>query len=89
MVPAVIAPETLSAVRAISIKGSIEISSAAMVTGNPIAGSTISAAKVAPPPTPAIPNQLTTIIATRDRMKLISIGSIPTVGATITANIAG
>ena len=33
IVPAVIAPDTLSAVRAISISGSIEISNAAIVTG--------------------------------------------------------
>ncbi|EXJ47179.1 hypothetical protein D047_1967A, partial [Vibrio parahaemolyticus VPTS-2010_2] len=43
MVPAVIEPETFSAVRAISIRGSIEIKSAAIVTGKPIAGRTINA----------------------------------------------
>ena len=68
IVPAVIAPDTLSAVRAMSISGSIEISSAAIVTGRPIAGSTISAANVAPPPTPAIPKELTVMIAIRDRI---------------------
>ncbi len=46
--PAVIEPFTFNAVRPISINGSIEISSATKVTGKPIAGSTISAAKVAP-----------------------------------------
>ncbi|CSB29736.1 Uncharacterised protein [Vibrio cholerae] len=67
--PAVIEPDTLSAVRAISISGSIEIKSAAIVTGKPMAGSTIRAAKVAPPPTPAIPKELMVIIAISDTIK--------------------
>lgn len=77
IVPAVIEPETFSAVRAMSINGSIEISSAAMVTGKPIAGRTIKAANVAPPPTPAIPNELMVIIAINDRIKCRSSGLIP------------
>ena len=44
IMPVVIAPFTFNAVLAISISGSIEINSAATVTGNPIAGSTTSAA---------------------------------------------
>src|SRR5471032_796052 len=65
MVPAVIEPLTFRAVRPMSISGSTEISSATSVTGRPIAGSTISAAKVAPPPTPATPAELRVTIATR------------------------
>ena len=52
-------PLTFSAVRPISISGSTEISSATSVTGRPIAGRTIRAAKVAPPPTPATPAERT------------------------------
>ncbi|EWM39746.1 hypothetical protein D043_0390B, partial [Vibrio parahaemolyticus EKP-021] len=44
---------------------------------------------VAPPPTPAIPNELIVMIAIRERMKFTSSGLIPIVGATITASIAG
>ena len=88
-VPATIDPLTFSAVLAISINGSIEINSATKVIGNPIAGKTTSAAKVAPPPTPAIPKELTVVIkikgARNDKLK----GSMPTVGAIITASIAG
>ena len=75
--------------RAISIKGSIEISRATTSIGSPIVGSTTSAAKVAPPPTPAIPKELITIIPTKGIMNSIVIGSIPTLGATIIASMAG
>ena len=51
-------PAMLSVMVALSMSGSIEINSAAIVTGNPMAGNTISAANVAPPPTPATPNEL-------------------------------
>jgi len=72
-----------------SINGSTEISNATSDTGRPIAGSTISAAKVAPPPTPATPTELKVTIATSDAIHIGSSGLMPTVGATITASIAG
>jgi hypothetical protein len=56
-VPAVMEPLTLSAVRPMSISGSIEISRPASATGRFSADSTIRAAKVAPPPTPATPTE--------------------------------
>src|SRR5471030_2793687 len=89
MVPAVIEPLTLSAVRPISISGSTEISKATSVTGKPIAGRTISAARVAPPPTPATPAELRVTIPTSVAIHIGSNGLIPTVGATITASIVG
>ena len=46
-----------------SINGSMEISKAATVTGNPNAGKTMKAANVAPPPTPATPNELIATIS--------------------------
>ena len=82
-------PLTFRAVRAISISGSTEISTAATVTGKPMAGSTTSAAKVAPPPTPAIPKELMATMATRGRMKSKLMGSMPMDGAIITASMAG
>ncbi|MNI96065.1 hypothetical protein D3C73_1544490 [compost metagenome] len=88
-VPAVMEPLTFNAVRPISISGSTEISRATSVTGRPIAGSTISAANVAPPPTPATPAELTVTIPTSVAIHIGSSGLIPTVGATITASIAG
>src|SRR3990167_4712474 len=87
--PAVIEPLTFNAVRPISISGSTEISNATNDTGKPIAGSTISAANVAPPPTPATPAELKVTIATSVAIHSGSSGLMPTVGATITANIAG
>ena len=87
--PAVIEPLTFNAVRPMSISGSTEINSATSDTGKPMAGSTISAAKVAPPPTPATPAELKVTIATRVAIHSGSNGLMPTVGATITANIAG
>ena len=88
-VPATIAPLTFNAVRPMSINGSTEISSATNDTGKPIAGSTINAAKVAPPPTPATPAELKVTMATNVAIHTGSSGLMPTVGATITANIAG
>ena len=83
------APFTFNAVRAMSMSGSMEISSAATVTGKPRAGSTMSAAKVAPPPTPATPNELMATMATSPAMKLKLSGSTSIVGAIITASMAG
>ena len=82
-------PFTLRAVRAMSINGSIEINRAATVTGKPIAGSTMNAANVAPPPTPATPKELIAIIPTRPAMNDGSNGSMPMLGATMVASIAG
>ncbi len=68
---------TFSAVRPISISGSTDINSATRVTGNPIAGRTISAAKVAPPPTPATPAELTVTIPTSVAIHIGSSGLMP------------
>src|SRR5471030_1856156 len=87
--PAVIEQLTFNAVRPMSISGSTEISNATSDTGKPIAGSTISAANVAPPPTPATPAELKVTMATNVAIHSGSSGLIPTVGATITASIAG
>ncbi|MNG11797.1 hypothetical protein D3C84_953650 [compost metagenome] len=87
--PAVIEPFTFSAVRPMSISGSTEISNATSSTGKPMAGNTISAAKVAPPPTPATPAELRVTMATSVAIHSGSSGLMPTVGATITASMAG
>ncbi len=84
-----IEPLTFNAVRPMSISGSTEISKATRDTGKPMAGSTISAAKVAPPPTPATPAELRVTIATRVAIHSGSSGLMPTVGATMTASMAG
>ena len=65
------------------------MSSATKVTGKPNIGNTIKAAKVAPPPTPATPTELSVTTQTKVRIQIGSNGLIPTVGATITANMAG
>ncbi|MNI79283.1 hypothetical protein D3C73_1357300 [compost metagenome] len=72
-----------------SMSGSTEINNPARATGRFIVDNTIREAKVAPPPTPATPNEL--IMTTRIRviMKSQLSGSIPTVGAIITASMAG
>ena len=49
---------TFKAVLAISIKGSTEINKSTNPTGSPNVDNTIKEAKVAPPPTPATPNEL-------------------------------
>jgi hypothetical protein len=72
-----------------SISGSIEISRPASATGRFMADSTIRAAKVAPPPTPATPTEPTVMMAISGRMKALVNGSMPTVGAIMTASIAG
>ena len=53
------------------------------------AGRTISAANVAPPPTPATPKELTAITSISVSKKSGASGFTPTVGATITASMAG
>ena len=72
-----------------SISGSIEINSATSVTGNPIVGNTTSAAKVAPPPTPAMPNELMVTTSINIKKNSGAKGSRPTEGAIITASIDG
>ena len=67
----------------------MEMSSPARATGKSRAESTISAAKVAPPPTPATPKELTVMMAMSVMMKPGSRGLTPTVGAIITASMAG
>ena len=67
-----------------AISGSTEISSATRVTGRPMAGRTISAANVAPPPTPATPAELTVTMPTSVAIHSGSKVSMPTAGATIT-----
>lgn len=88
-VPAVAEPLTFNAVRPMSIKGSIEINRPASATGRFMADSTISAANVAPPPTPATPMESMATTAISMAMKLNVYGSMPTVGAIITASMAG
>ena len=56
-VPAKIESFTFNAVRPISIKGSIEISTPASATGKFNVDNTKIDANVAPPPTPATPNE--------------------------------
>ncbi len=87
--PATIEPLTFNAVRPISINGSTVINTPAKATGKFIADSTIIAANVAPPPTPATPNELIATTKINVKIKLGSSGLIPTVGAIITASIAG
>lgn len=82
-------PLTLTAVRPISISGSIEINKPASPIGKFIAERTKMAAKVAPPPTPATPKELIATVTISVKIKVGSNGSIPTVGAIMTASIAG
>ena len=88
-VPAVIEPLTFRAVRPMSISGSTEISKPASATGKSIADSTIRAANVAPPPTPATPTEPMVMMASSGSRKLTVNGSTPTVGAIMTASMAG
>ena len=86
--PAVMEPLTFTAVRPMSISGSTDISSPASAIGKLSADSTRIAANVAPPPTPATPNELIATITTnvtRNCGQLVC----PTEGAIITASIAG
>ena len=88
-VPAVIEPLTFTAVRPMSISGSTEISRPASATGRFNVERTTSAAKVAPPPTPAMPNEPRVATITTDAMNEIEVGSTPALGAIIIASIAG
>src|SRR5699024_632926 len=87
--PVVMPPLIFNAVRAISIIGSIEINKPTIAIGRFNVDNTISEANVAPPPTPATPNEL--IATTINNMAINDgvYGVMPTVGATITASIAG
>src|SRR5699024_2232974 len=82
-------PLTFNAVRAISISGSIEINKPTIATGRFNTDNTIREANVAPPPTPATPKDPIATTINNVKMKDGVNGSIPTVGATITASIAG
>ena len=88
-VPATMLPLTFKAVLPMSMSASTEISIPARATGKFSEERTIKAANVAPPPTPAIPNELIPIIKTSGTIKLIVKGSMPTVGAIMTASMAG
>ncbi|NOX69802.1 MAG: sulfite exporter TauE/SafE family protein [Gammaproteobacteria bacterium] len=85
----VIEPFTFNEVRAMSINGSIEISNATSAIGKPMAGNTTNAANVAPPPTPATPNELMATIPMSEIINAGSSGLMPILGAIIVANIAG
>jgi hypothetical protein len=63
--------------------------SSGRATGRFIADSTISAAKAAPPPTPATPTEPIMMMPTSGTRKAAVNGSMPTVGAIITASMAG
>lgn len=76
-VPDKIEPFTFNAVRPISINGSTVISKPASATGKFIDDNTISAANVAPPPTPATPNELIPMIKIKGNKKPGDNGSIP------------
>ena len=80
---------TLSAVRPMSMSGSTEARMPTISIGKPSVPSTMSDANVAPPPTPAMPKELTTITATSMTTNSGENTLIPTVGAMIVASIAG
>ena len=88
-IPATMLPLTFTAVRAISINGSTEITNPTIATGKFIAPKTISEANVAPPPTPATPKELIVTIATSIKINSKLKTFTPAAGATIVANIAG
>lgn len=87
--PETMDPLTFSAVRPISISGSIEINTPAKATGRFIVDRTIKEAKVAPPPTPATPNELIMTTTINVAMKDGDSGLMPWVGAIMTASMAG
>ena len=87
-VPASIESLTFNAVRPISINGSTEIKTPASATGKFNVDNTIMDANVAPPPTPATPNQLIITTPMTDNINC-KLTSTPAAGATIIANIAG
>src|SRR5699024_2536443 len=72
--PAVIEPLTFTAVLPMSINGSTEISNPANATGRFNADNTRIAANVAPPPTPATPNELSATTAISVTINCASIG---------------
>src|SRR5690625_128848 len=87
--PANMEPLTFTIVLPISITGSIAINRPTKPTGRPIAERTVRPAKVAPPPTPAIPKEANVVTIISWIRKAGSNGLIPTAGAIITATIAG
>ena len=80
---------TLSAVRPMSINGSTDAMRPTISIGSPMVPSTIRLANVAPPPTPATPNELITMMAISMTTHVGSNTLIPTVGAMSVAIIAG
>src|SRR5699024_7876129 len=87
--PVVNPPLTFNAVRAISISGSIEITKPTIATRRFNTDNTIREANVATPTTPATPQDPIATTINNVKMKDGVNGSIPTVGATMTASIAG
>ena len=87
--PARIESLTFKAVRPMSTIGSIETIKPMISTGKPRVPNTISDAKVAPPPTPATPNDEITIVPIMVNQTIGSDRSIPTVGATMATNMVG
>ena len=87
--PEVIEPLTLTKVRIISINGSIDINKPASSNGIPKVDNTMMAANVAPPPTPATPNEAIMDMPITEAINPIDQGSSPIVGAIIIANMAG
>ena len=80
---------TFVSVRIMSMTGSTEMTSPAIVTGKFMAPRTIKAAKVAPPPTPATPKELIVTTKINVNTKPMLVTSMPKVGATMVANMAG
>ena len=72
-----------------SMSGSTEARSPTISMGSPMVPSTMSEANVAPPPTPATPNELITTTATSPATNVGENTSMPTVGAMMVASMAG
>ncbi len=87
--PATMESLTLSAVRPMSMSGSTEAIRPTISMGRPMVPSTMRLAKVAPPPTPATPNELITMMAIMPTTHVGSNTSMPTVGAMSVAIMAG
>ena len=87
--PATMESLTLRAVRPMSMSGSTDARTATTSIGSPIVPNTMSEANVAPPPTPATPNELMATTAMSGTKNVGDSTSMPTVGATMVASIAG
>lgn len=71
------------------MSGSTDARTATTSMGSPIVPSTMSEANVAPPPTPATPNELMATTTMSGTKNVGDSTSMPTVGATMVASIAG